>query len=87
MDIFKFISENELFIVAALWGLGEIVKRTELINNKFIPLILLVTSLGLTPMVMGGFSAEHVVQAILVAAGAVFADQLLKQYLPKEETK
>lgn len=79
MDITHFLIEQALIMVPALWVIGEIVKYTNAIDNKYIPLILLMFSLFLTPMLLGGYTPDNIVQAILVAGASVFSDQLLKQ--------
>lgn len=75
----RFISENEYVIIAALWFLGEIIKTTKVVNSRWIPFILLVVSLILTPAIIGGYNAYNIVIAVIVAGMSVFADQLLKQ--------
>lgn len=79
MDITHFLIEQALIMVPALWVIGEIIKYANAIDNKYIPVILLMFSLFLTPMLLGGYNAENIVQAILVAGASVFSDQLLKQ--------
>lgn len=83
-DILKFIVEEALVMIPALWVLGAIIKHTEVIADKWIPLILLGVSMILSPLVIGGYSATSIVQAILVAGGSVLGHQLVKQ-AQKEE--
>ncbi len=83
-DIMKFIVEEALVMIPALWIIGAIIKHTEVIKDKWIPLILLGVSMILSPLVIGGYSAASIVQAILVAGGAVLGHQLVKQ-VQKEE--
>ena len=66
-------------MIPVLFILGEIVKNTELLDNKWIPLTLLVISIAFTPFLLGTFNADNIVQAVLVAGVTVFADQLYKQ--------
>ena len=79
MDILKYIVAEGLVMVPVLFVIGEIVKGTELLVNKWIPLVLLGTSLIMTPLVLGGYTANNLVQAILLAGAAVYSDQIIKQ--------
>lgn len=45
---------------------GEIVKGTELLSNKWIPLVL------------GAYTVNNIVQAVLVAGVTVFGNELIK---------
>lgn len=83
-DILDFIVNEALVMLPALWVLGAIIKHTELISDKWIPLILLGVSMILSPLVIGGYSAASIVQAILVAGGSVLGHQIVKQ-AKKEE--
>ena len=79
MDIINFIIEEGLIMIPVLYIIGEIIKFTGLLNNKWIPLTLLVFSLLFTPLLLGGFTPDNIVQAILVTGVAVLGDQLIKQ--------
>lgn len=79
MDFLNYIVEEGLVMVPVLFILGEIIKRTELLNNKWIPLVLLVISVGFTPLLLGGYVATNIVQSILVAGATVFGNELVKQ--------
>ncbi|API89448.1 hypothetical protein BKP56_09355 [Marinilactibacillus sp. 15R] len=81
MDILQFILEEGLVMVPVLFVLGEVIKHTELLDNRFIPVILLVVSILLTPWLLGGFVAMNIVQAILVVGAAVLTNEVKDQYL------
>lgn len=81
MEILDLILEQALVMVPVLIILGKIIKQGGWVNNKHIPVILLAISLGFTPYLLGSYTnPENFVQAILVAGGAVFGNQLYKQY-------
>ncbi len=74
----EYIVENALVLVPVLNVIGMIVKNTEKIPDKYIPLILLffgilgtIAILGLTP--------HSVVQGVLVTGAAVYGNQIVKQ--------
>lgn len=79
MDVLKFITENALILVPAIYVLGMIIKNTEKVSDKYIPGILLLAgiigSIGLM-----GLNANAVIQGILVTGAAVYTNQLLKQH-------
>ena len=79
MDIINFIIEEGLIMIPVLYIIGEIIKFTGVLNNKWIPLTLLVFSLLFTPLLLGGFTPDNIVQAVLVTGVTVLSDQLIKQ--------
>ena len=79
MDIVNYVVQEGLVMIPVLFIIGEIVKGTELISNKWIPLALLVISVGFTPLLLGAYTADNIVQAVLVAGVTVFGNELIKQ--------
>ena len=79
MDIIYFIIEEGLIMIPVLYIIGEIIKFTGALNNQWIPLTLLVFSLLFTPLLLGGFTPDNIVQAVLVTGVTVLGDQLIKQ--------
>ena len=79
MDILEYVVKEGLVMIPVLFVLAEVIKHTELLDNKWIPLTLLVISIAFTPFLLGTFNADNIVQAVLVAGVTVFADQLYKQ--------
>lgn len=79
MDILNYVVQEGLVMIPVLFIIGEIVKGTELLSNKWIPLAVLIVSLGLTPMLLGAYTADNIVQAVLVAGVTVFGNELIKQ--------
>lgn len=79
MDILNYVVQEGLVMIPALFIIGEIIKGTELLTNKWIPLVILIASIGFTPLVLGAYTADNVVQAVLVAGATVFGNELIKQ--------
>lgn len=79
MDVVNYIVQEGLVMIPVLFIIGEIVKGTELLDNKWIPLVVLVISVAFTPLVLGTYSADNIVQAVLVAGVTVFGNELFKQ--------
>ncbi|MBE6803551.1 MAG: holin [Ruminococcaceae bacterium] len=74
----EYVVENALVLVPVLNIIGMIVKNTEKINNKYIPLILLFFGIVGTVAILG-LSPHSVVQGVLVAGTAVYGNQVAKQ--------
>ena len=85
MDILEYIVQEGLVMIPVLYILGEIIKGTEVLENNWIPVALLVVSIGFTPILLGGFTAENIVQAVLVAGATVFGNQLYQQSIKEGE--
>lgn len=74
----EYISENALLLIPVLNVIGTIIKHTEKIPDKYIPLILLVFGiLGATAIM--GMNAHSVIQGILITGTAVYGNQIYKQ--------
>ncbi len=74
----EYIVENALVLVPVLNIIGVIVKNTEKINNKYIPLILLFFGVVGTVAILG-LNPHSVVQGVLVTGTAVYGNQVAKQ--------
>lgn len=83
-ELLEFVIQEAYIMIPTLWVVGFIVKQTEHIKDKYIPFILLAVSLLLSPWMLGGYSPQNVIQAILVAGGAVLADNLYRQSKKEE---
>ena len=79
MDILNYVVQEGLVMIPVLFIIGEIIKGTELLSNKWIPLVILIVSVGFTPLVLGAYNANNIVQAVLVAGVTVFGNELIKQ--------
>lgn len=79
MDILNYVVQEGLVMIPVLFIIGEIIKGTELLGNKWIPLVILIVSVGFTPLVLGTYTADTIVQAVLVAGVTVFGNELIKQ--------
>lgn len=78
-QILEYVVGDGLVMIPALFVIGMIIKNTAYVRNELIPLFLLGISLVLTPLLLGGYDATNVVQAILVTGAAVLVDQTAKQ--------
>ncbi len=78
----EYIVENALVLIPVLNIIGMIIKNTEKIPDKYIPLILLFFGVVGTTAILG-ISAHSVVQGVLVTGAAVYGNQIVKQLKTK----
>lgn len=83
MDFTKYLVENALILIPALYVLGMILKGLQTIPDKYIPVILLFIGILLACLLLG-FNIQAIIQGILVVGVTVYANQLLTQ-LKKDE--
>lgn len=74
----EYIIKNALLLIPVLNIIGTIIKGTEKISNKYIPIILLGFGI-LGALAILGMSAESVIQGVLVTGAAVYGNQVFKQ--------
>ena len=83
MEIIKYITEQALILIPALYVIGLIIKGTEKIYNKYIPLILLPIGIGGAIAFMG-LNPNAIVQGVLITGVTVYGNQLVKQMKQSE---
>lgn len=84
MNIWEFITENRIIVIPALIIIGYFIKVVKVIPDKLIPIILLLLGIIFSLWIEMAFTAEAVVQGIMVAGAAVLGHQIPKQ-LKKNE--
>ena len=83
-DILNYIVGEGLILIPAIYIIGMIIRKTDKIPNKYIPIILLPLGI-LGAMGIMGFTVRAAIQGILVTGAAVYGDQVYKQMTKKEE--
>ena len=78
MDFLKYITENAIILVPVLYIIGNILKGTELIKDKYIPILLMPVGIAFSIAIIG-VNVEAVIQGILVTGATVYSNQLVKQ--------
>lgn len=78
MEFAQYITQNALILIPVLYIIGMIVKNTEKIDDKYIPVVLLVAGIAGAVGIMG-INADAVVQGVLVTGATVYTNQLIKQ--------
>ena len=91
MNFESFIEPASLILIPVLYIIGDIIKRIETINDKWIPLILGGFGIILAGLTVFGAQPDTataqwptalltaIVQGILVAGAAVYGNQIYKQ--------
>ncbi len=83
-DILNYIVGEGLILIPAIYIIGVIIRKTDKIPNKYIPIILLPLGI-LGAMGIMGFTVKAAIQGILITGAAVYGDQVYKQMTKKEE--
>ena len=78
MDFLKYITENAIILVPVLYIIGNILKGTELIKDKYIPILLMPVGIAFSIAIIG-VNVEAIIQGILVTGVTVYSNQLVKQ--------
>ena len=88
MDYQNYIKAEFLILIPMLMLIGSGIKHTQLINNKWIPVILgIIGCIGVAIWQLAyesvtnwwAFVLTSFIQGILTAAGAVYSNQIYKQ--------
>lgn len=78
----NYLVDNALILIPALNIIGLIIKHTEKIPDKYIPIIILVFGI-LGCLGIMGLNVNSVIQGVLVSGTAVYGNQLKKQLSEK----
>lgn len=82
-NVLNFIVDNALVLVPVIYVIGAILKGTEVVKDKYIPVILLPVGVILA-MFLLGFNVQAFIQGVLVVGVSVYGNQLVKQALKNE---
>ncbi|QEK11708.1 holin [Crassaminicella thermophila] len=87
MDIMNFVLEQNLIIIGVVYVLGVFLKNLKMIEDKFIPFILLVFAIVFSLLTADISTTEKVakgvMQGILITGAAVLGNQMWKQSTKK----
>lgn len=83
MDFQNYILDQALILIPVIYILGLFLKKSTVVKNKYIPLILLFFGIALS-LLLVGLNVQGIIQGILVSGTAVFANQIIKQSLKQE---
>nr|DAH85409.1 MAG TPA: holin [Caudoviricetes sp.] len=77
-NLMSYVVDNALILIPVLYVLGAILKGTEKVEDKYIPVVLLPVGIVLAMLIVG-FNVNGFIQGILVTGATVYANQLIKQ--------
>ena len=81
--ILNYIVEDGLILIPVLYVIGYIIKNTNILSNRWIPLVLLVIGILFSIFLLNDPIIDRVIQGILIAGVTVFIDQIKKQNFEK----
>ena len=82
--LLNYIVEDVLILIPVLYVIGYIIKDTNILSNRWIPLVLLVIGIIFSIFLLNDPIVDCVIQGILIAGVTVFIDQMKKQNFEKE---
>ena len=82
--LLNYIVEDGLILIPVLYVIGYIIKHTNILSNRWIPLVLLVIGIMFSIFLLNDPIVDRVIQGILIAGVTVFIDQIKKQNFKKE---
>lgn len=82
--LLNYIVEDGLILIPVLYVIGYIIKHTNILSNRWIPLVLLVIGIIFSIFLLNDPIVDRVIQGILIAGVTVFIDQIKKQNFEKE---
>ena len=82
--ILNYIVEDGLILIPVLYVIGYIIKNTNILSNRWIPLVLLLIGIIFSIFLLNDPIVDRVIQGVLIAGVTVFIDQVKKQNFEKE---
>ena len=82
--LLNYIVDDGLIVIPVLYVIGYIIKQTNILSNRWIPLVLLVIGIIFSIFLLNDPIVDRVIQGILIAGVTVFIDQVKKQNFEKE---
>ena len=82
--LLNYIVEDGLILIPVLYVIRYIIKHTNILSNRWIPLVLLVIGIIFSIFLLNDPIVDRVIQGILIAGVTVFINQVKKQNFEKE---
>ena len=84
MEFLNYIVDNALILIPVLYIIGTFLKGLDIINDKYIPLILMAFSIAFSIAILG-LNVDSIIQGLLITGATVLSNQLIKQYKKENE--
>lgn len=85
MDLLSNLDPRLGIIVIVVYILGMFLKQIKAIPDEYIPFILTAISIVLVGLFLNEWSANAIIQGVLIAASTVYGNQIFKQSVKKIE--
>src|SRR5699024_922603 len=82
--LLNYIVEDGLILIPVLYIIGEIIKQTLIIKDKWIPLILLFFGVLFSVLLLNDPMINNIIKGILITGEKVFYDQVKKKNIKKK---
>ena len=80
MDFMEFVIDDALVMIPVLYMIALVYRETSSPGwHRLTPFIILVISLAFTPILLGGYNPDNIVQAVLVTGATVLIYEGIKQ--------
>lgn len=79
MDFMNYVIDDALIMIPVLYIIAVVYKTTSPGWHRLTPFILLGISLAFTPILLGGYTPDNIVQAVLVTGATVLIYEGIKQ--------
>lgn len=83
--ILNYIVEDGLILIPVLYVIGYIIKHTNILSSRWIPLVLLFISVIFSIFLLNDPIVDRVIQGVLITGVTVLIDQIKKQNFEKGE--
>ena len=81
--LLNYIVEDGLILIPVLYVIGYIIKHTNILSSRWIPLVLLLISVIFSIFLLNDPIVDRVIQGVLISGVTVFIDQIKKQNFEK----
>lgn len=78
MEFKKFIIDKGFVLIPVVYIIGNILKGMKKIPDKYIPIVLLFVSIGMSLGLLG-LSVSSILQGVLIVGVTVYSNQIVKQ--------
>ena len=79
MELTQYIMESRLILIPVLYIIGMIIKNTNIIKSKYIPIIILFLGILLSLLMGENTIINNIIQGILIAGTTVMTNQFVVQ--------
>lgn len=79
MELTQYIMDSRLILIPVLYVIGMIIKNTNIIKSKYIPVIILFLGILLSLLMGQNTIINNIIQGVLIAGTTVMTNQFIVQ--------